>query len=65
APACDLIEFAVYDVDADDPGRYLASPYVANQEEVRVGEDGLIRPPEGPGLGVELDESVVEDLRLD
>lgn len=65
APACDLIEFAVYDVDADDPGRYVASPYVADQGSVRVEDDGSIRPPEGPGLGVELDENVVEDLRLD
>ncbi|MGM0605109.1 MAG: mandelate racemase/muconate lactonizing enzyme family protein, partial [Halobacteriota archaeon] len=65
SPACDLIEFAVYDDDADDPGRYVASPYVANQEAFGLDDDGTISPPTAPGLGVELDQDVVEELRLD
>lgn len=63
--ACDLIEFAVYDDEVDDPGEYLASPYVANQSEFGLDDDGTISPPDAPGLGVELDEDVVEELRLD
>jgi L-alanine-DL-glutamate epimerase-like enolase superfamily enzyme len=63
SPACDLIEFAVYDDSVGDPGEYVASPYVAG-DPVRV-EDGVVSPPEEPGIGVELDESEIERLRLD
>jgi L-alanine-DL-glutamate epimerase-like enolase superfamily enzyme len=63
SPACDLIEFAVYDDSVDDPGEYVASPYVAG-DPVRV-ENGVVAPPEEAGIGVELDESAVERLRLD
>lgn len=63
--ACDLIEFAVYDDEATDPGEYIASPYVANQSEFSLDADGTISPPERPGIGVELDEATVEELRLD
>lgn len=62
--ACDLIEFAVYDDEIDDPGRYVASPYVANQDAFGL-KDGTISPPDAPGLGVELDESTVDDLRIE
>ena len=65
SPACDLVEFAVYDDEADDPGQYVASPYVANQDEFGLAADGTISPPEAPGLGVELDDDAVETLRLD
>ena len=64
SPACDLIEFAVYDDDADDPGQYVASPYVANQDEFGL-EDGVMAPPDRPGIGVELDEDVIDDLRVE
>lgn len=62
---CDLIEFAVFDDEADDPGQYIASPYVENQETFSLDANGVISPPEGPGLGVELDNAVVEDLRIE
>jgi len=65
SPACDLIEFAVYDDDVDDPGRYVASPYVANQEAFGLDDDGTISPPDRPGIGVELDEDTVDELRLE
>jgi L-alanine-DL-glutamate epimerase-like enolase superfamily enzyme len=64
SPACDLVEFAVYDDDADDPGQYVASPYVANQDEFGL-EEGVMAPPDRPGIGVELDEDVVADLRIE
>jgi len=64
SPACDLIEFAVYDDEADDPGQYVASPYVANQDEFGL-KDGVMVPPDRPGIGVELDEDVVADLRIE
>jgi L-alanine-DL-glutamate epimerase-like enolase superfamily enzyme len=64
SPVCDLIEFAVYDDEADDPGQYVASPYVANQDEFGL-KDGVMVPPDRPGIGVELDEDVVADLRIE
>jgi L-alanine-DL-glutamate epimerase-like enolase superfamily enzyme len=64
SPVCDLIEFAVYSDEVADPGEYLASPYVANQEDVYVQDGGRIEPPEKPGLGVELDLDVLEEYRV-
>lgn len=63
SPACSLIEFGVYNDSVADPGRYVASPYVANQADVSVQDGGLIEPPEAPGLGLELDMAVVEEYR--
>lgn len=63
-PAADLIEFAVYSDEVDDPGEYLASPYVANQEDVYVQDGGAIEPPDKAGLGVELDDGAVEEFRV-
>ena len=65
SPACDLIEFAVFDDDVDDPGRFVASPYVANQDAIYVEEGGRISPPDGPGLGIDLDEDAIESYRVD
>ncbi|MFC4440387.1 MULTISPECIES: mandelate racemase/muconate lactonizing enzyme family protein [Natrialbaceae] len=64
SPACDLIEFGVYTDDIDDPGRYIASPYVENPEAIYVEDGGRIQPPEEPGLGIRLDEDAVEEHRL-
>lgn len=64
SPVCSLIEFAVYSDEVDDPGEYLTSPYVANQDDVYVEDGGTIAPPEKPGLGVELDEDTVEEYRI-
>lgn len=65
ATACDLIEFVVFDDEADDPGEFVASPYLSNQDEIYVQDGGRITPPPGPGLGVELDESAIETYRID
>lgn len=66
SPACDLIEFAVYDDEADDPGEFVASPYVMDQgESIYVQDGGVIEPPEKPGLGLELDEDAIEKYRID
>lgn len=65
SPACDLIEFAVYDQTIDDPGEFIASPYVANTEDISVGPDGTVSPPDKPGLGIELDEDTLEEYRVD
>ena len=64
SPVSSLIEFGVYADDLDEPGRYIASPYVANQEEISVNADGTIAPPDRPGLGVELDEDAVAEYRI-
>ena len=63
--ACSLIEFAVLDEDLDDPGEYVAGPYIANSDAIHVRDGGAIPAPERPGLGVELDDDVVESLRVD
>ena len=63
--ACSLIEFAVLDEDAEDPGEYVAGPYVENPEAIYVRDGGNISAPERPGLGVELDENTIEAHRLD
>ena len=65
SPACSLIEFGVYSDELDDPGEYIASPYVANQDDVYVRDGGGIEPPDGPGLGLALDDDVVAEYRLD
>ncbi|WP_114579531.1 mandelate racemase/muconate lactonizing enzyme family protein [Saliphagus sp. LR7] len=64
SPACSLIEFGVYSDEIDDPGEYIASPYVANQTDIYVQDGGTIEPPNEPGLGLELDDEVVEEYRL-
>jgi L-alanine-DL-glutamate epimerase-like enolase superfamily enzyme len=64
SPVCSLIEFGVYSDEIDDPGEYIASPYVADQSEIRVRDGGVIEPLDEPGLGVELDDDVVEEYRL-
>jgi len=65
SPVCDLIEFAIYDDTVDDTGRFVASPYVANQDAIYVQDGGVIDPPEAPGLGLELDEDALEEYRTD
>jgi L-alanine-DL-glutamate epimerase-like enolase superfamily enzyme len=65
SPVCSLIEFGVYSDEVDDPGEYIASPYVANQADVYVRDGGVIEPPTGPGLGLELDEALIAEYRLD
>ena len=64
SPVASLIEFGVYSDEIDDPGEYIASPYVANQTDIYVENGGRIRPPDAPGLGLELDEDLVEEYRL-
>ena len=64
SPVSSLIEFGVYSDEIDDPGEYIASPYVANQDDIYVRDGGVIEPPEKPGLGLELDEDVVEEYRI-
>lgn len=62
--ACSRIEFAVLVDDIDDPGEYVAGPHIANQDDIRVEDGGEITPPEGPGLGIEIDEDVLEEYTV-
>jgi L-alanine-DL-glutamate epimerase-like enolase superfamily enzyme len=34
------------------------------RQPIRTGEDGLVHAPDGPGLGVELDDAAVEDATI-
>ncbi|MGY0002432.1 mandelate racemase/muconate lactonizing enzyme family protein [Micromonospora sp. I033] len=64
--AASLHLFAAYGIDTpvDLNGRqFLTSPY-ATGATVEV-KDGVARVPTGPGLGVEVDESVVRELAVD
>lgn len=63
--ACDLIEFGVYSDEIDDPGRYIASPYIENQEDLSVQDGGVIEPTDEPGLGMRVDEEKLEEFRTD
>ena len=62
---CSLIEFAVLNDDIDDPGQYIAGPYIENRDAIYVEDGGTIDPPEDPGLGVRIDEDVFEEYRVD
>lgn len=62
---CELIEFAVLDDDIEDPGEYIAGPYVENRDAIYVEDGGRIDPPEEPGLGVTIDDDVFEEYRVD
>lgn len=62
--ACLLIEFAVLDEDVQDPGEYVAGPYIENPEAIYVHDGGNIPAPKEPGLGVTHDEDTLEDYRL-
>lgn len=64
SPACTLIEYSVLSEEVDDPTRFIASPYVANQEAFGVRDDGTLMPPEAPGLGIDLDMNAVDEYRL-
>ncbi|MDL5363469.1 mandelate racemase/muconate lactonizing enzyme family protein [Halalkalicoccus sp. NIPERK01] len=62
--ACERIEFAVLVDDIDDPGEYVGGPHIANQDDIRVEDGGEITPPEGPGLGIEIDEDVLAEYTV-
>lgn len=62
---CTLIEFAVLDDEIDDPGTYIAGPYVENRDAIYVQDGGRIDPPSEPGLGVTIDDDVFEEYRVD
>lgn len=62
---CELIEFAVLDDDIEDPGEYIAGPYVENRDSIHVQDGGRIDPPTEPGLGVTIDDEVFEEYRVD
>ncbi|HET6857324.1 MAG TPA: enolase C-terminal domain-like protein [Streptomyces sp.] len=63
--AASLHLFAAYGIDSpvDLNGRqFIGSPYAARTVVV---EKGTARVPDGPGLGVEVDEAVVRELAVD
>ena len=63
--SCSLIEFAVLSDEVNDPGVYITGPHIENQDDIYVQDGGEITPPDKPGIGIELDESVVEEHRVD
>jgi D-galactarolactone cycloisomerase len=65
SPVCSLIEFAVLSDEHDDPGEYIAAPHIVNTEDISVRSDGQIEPPTTPGLGVQIDEDILEENRVE
>lgn len=63
--SCSLIEFAVLSDEIDDPGVYITGPHIKNQDDIYVRDGGEIIPPDAPGIGIELDERIVEEHRID
>jgi L-alanine-DL-glutamate epimerase-like enolase superfamily enzyme len=33
-------------------------------EEIEIGKDGMVRPPEKPGLGAEIDFALIERMKI-
>ena len=64
ARACGRIEFAVLSDEVEDPGVYVGGPHIENQDDIRVQDGGQITPPDGPGLGIELDEDVLAEYTV-
>jgi muconate cycloisomerase len=64
--AASLHLFSAYGIDTpvDLNGRQFVTSSYATGATVEVG-DGVARVPTGPGLGVDVDESVVRDLAVD
>lgn len=62
--SCSLIEFAVLSDEVSDPGVYIGAPHIENQEDIYVEDGGRIIPPEKPGLGIELNDDIVEENRV-
>jgi len=61
--ACTLIEFPVLTRDIDDPGRVHTGTYVRNVEDISLRPDGTVAPPDGPGIGVDIDWETVRALQ--
>ena len=59
--SCSLIEFAVLSDEIDDPGRFIAGPHIENQDDLGVNDDGTVSPPDDPGIGVTIDDEVLEE----
>lgn len=62
--SCSLIEFGVLSDDIEDPGEYIAGPYIENQDAIYVEDGGVITPPSEPGIGVSLDEETLASLTI-
>ena len=63
--ACTLIELPVLSRELPDPGTFHAGRYMANVHEISLQKNGTLSPPDGPGLGVELDWDAVKDVEVE
>lgn len=62
--SCSLIEFAVLSDEIEDPGVYIGGPHIQNQDDIYVENGGSITPPDKPGIGIELNENILEENRI-
>lgn len=63
--ACTLIEFPVLSREIADPGRFHTGAYVSNVAEISLRPDGTLRPPDRPGIGVEIDWEAVAAVEVE
>jgi len=63
--ACTLIEFPVLSRDIANPGQFHTGAYVANVSEISLRPDGTLRPPDRPGIGVEIDWDAVKAVEME
>jgi L-alanine-DL-glutamate epimerase-like enolase superfamily enzyme len=63
--ACTLIEFPVLSRSVANPSQVHAGTYVVNVDEISLQPDGTLRPPERPGIGVEIDWDAVKAVEVE
>ncbi len=63
--ACTLMEFPVLSRDVANPGQVHAGTYVVNVAEISLQPDGTLRPPERPGIGVEIDWDALKAVEVE
>ncbi len=62
---CALTEFPVLSRSVANPGQVHAGTYVVNVAEISLQPDGTLRPPERPGIGIEIDWEALKAAEVD
>jgi D-galactarolactone cycloisomerase len=63
APTGGLMEFMVPERDPADPGEYrLGASHLRDASMLAIDAEGFLRPPDAPGLGMEIDMDAVAEL---
>jgi len=60
SPNCEHIEYPLPDASATEPASWWWAPYVVNRHMFAPRADGRLAPPDLPGIGIEIDEDVLD-----